>query len=114
MPCQLPSCDANCLHLIPLTFTRYHLPLRDATCLHAVLLNRTAIDLKAIANWFQPMGRWLNWDPLQTFSGDNNNNDNDNDKQIKFWQSHWELLRNCQLSAGRELAQSFSAAIAKA
>jgi hypothetical protein len=71
-----------------------------------VPLNRTAIDIKAIANWFQSVGQWLNWNPLHKFSGDN-------DKRINLWPAHRELPWKCQPSADRELAKSFTAAITK-
>jgi len=53
------------------------------------------------------MGRWLNWDPLQTFSGDS-------DKPVNLWPAHRGLPWKYQASAGRESAQSFTAAIDKA
>jgi len=53
------------------------------------------------------MGRWLHWDPLQTFRSEN-------DKRIIFRPDHRELPWERQPSAGRELAQAFTESIAKA
>ncbi len=72
-----------------------------------MLLNRRSINRKAIYSRLQSMGRWLNWDPLQTFSGEN-------DKRINFRPANRELPWERQPSLSRELAQGFTASIAKA
>lgn len=64
------------------------------------------INPKAIYGGLQPMGHWLNWDPLQIFSSEN-------DKRINFRPANRELPWERQPSAGRELAQSFTASIAQ-
>jgi len=72
-----------------------------------MLLNSGGINPRAIYSMLQPMGRWLHWDPLQTFRSEN-------DKRIIFRPDHRELPWERQPSAGRELAQAFTESIAKA